>query len=153
MHRQSIIFCSILFLGFGNSVSAAETAVKPAEAVEYRKSVYNVIGWHWAPMAAMVQKKRDFDAEEFIHHATIVDSLSPLPIHGFIPETKTERGTKARKEIWDNWPDFEQKMKDMNEKSRALLETAKTKDEKAIRRDFLSAAKSCKVCHDEYRER
>jgi cytochrome c556 len=153
MTRYRLAYCSFLVFGICRIATAAENPVKPEEAVEYRQSVYNVIGWHWSPMAAMVQKKRDFNADEFIQHATIVEFLSPLPIHGFMPETKAQSGTKARKEIWENWADFEQKMNDMNSKSRELLTAAKTKDEKAIRRAFLSAAKSCKVCHDEYRER
>lgn len=136
-----------------STAAYAQRPIDPQEKVVYRQAVYNVIGWHWSTVAAMMKNQKDYNAEKFIQDVTIIDALCELPIHGFSPDTKSITKTKARPEIWENWNDFSEKMIDMKKNTGQLLLDAKSGNQDNIKVSFLAAAKSCKSCHDKYRDK
>ena len=65
---------SILGLGLLAVVQAAET--KPEDVASYRQSVYNIIGWNFKPIGAMVKGEVPFDAAAVARHAQYVEPVS-----------------------------------------------------------------------------
>lgn len=130
------------------STLAAATDVE--EAIEYRQSVFNTIKWNFAPMAGMVKGKIDFDAAEFSRRADIVAVLATMPREGFI-EGSDMGETDAKSAIWENKDKFDSGMDALAENAAALAEAAKSGDMNVIKPVFGKLGKTCKGCHDDFR--
>ncbi len=133
-----------------SSVSVAEDTKQQKASIDYRKSAYKMILWHFKPMAGMVKGKIDYDADAFAHNAKIFAQLSHLPIHGFELKSPSEN-SRAKASIWDNYSDFESKMDDFSEAADNLAKVAAKGDLGKAKPAFAAAAKTCKACHKEYR--
>lgn len=133
---------------------AADQMVKAEDAIRYRQSVYNVIGWHWKPLAAMIKGNKPFKVDEFVYNAEIIAYLNKLPLlAAFTPGTERGANTKARPEIWKDWGDFKLKMDKMQIDLNNLVVASKSGDLSQMKDRFVDAAKSCKACHDDYRNK
>jgi len=60
-------------LGLGLLTVASAAGPKPEEAVDYRQSVYTVIGWNFKPIGAMIKGEIPFDAAAVARHAQYVE--------------------------------------------------------------------------------
>ena len=99
------VFASLMALMAGSAAAQA----KPEDVIKYRQSVYKVIGWNFAPMAAMVKGEKPYDKEAFARHAMIVSQMSPLAMEGFAAGSDKGADTKAKPEIWTKSADFKEK--------------------------------------------
>lgn len=120
------------------------------DAIEYRQSVFTAIKWHFGSMAAMVRGKMDYDAEKFQHHATQVAALAHMPREGFI-EGSDFGDTAAKDELWENMDDVNARFDTFIADSAALAASAGG-DLDSVKGAFGQVAKSCKGCHDNYKE-
>lgn len=130
-------------------------ALKPNHAVDYRRGAFEIVGWHFKQMGAMMKGTLPFDKTKFTKGAEMIALMSNLPLEGFIKGTATgeEIGSDAKSEIWKNFGDFNTKMIAFQKEAKALAEVSKTGDEAAIKKQFDNASKTCKACHDDYREK
>lgn len=143
------VLCASVIIGA--TLSAQTFAESAAEdAIKYRQSVFTAIRWHFGSMGAMLRDKKPYDAEQFKHHATQVSALAHMPREGFI-EGSDFGDTKAKAEIWENLDDVSARF-DVLIKDTAILAAAAGGDMDAVKGPFGTVAKSCKGCHDKYRE-
>ena len=137
--------------GGGLAVTAA-AQMKPEDSIKYRKSAMFLVGQNFGPLAAMAQGKRPYDKDVALKHATIVAFVAKLPLEGFAPGT--EQGeTKAKPEIWLDMDDFKAKIEKMQEETAKLAEVAQKGDFDALKAQVGETGKSCKACHDKYRNK
>lgn len=135
----------------GLAVTAA-AQMKPEDSIKYRKSAMFLVGQNFGPLAAMAQGKRPYDKDVALKHATIVAFVAKLPLEGFAPGT--EQGeTKAKPEIWLDMDDFKAKIEKMQEETAKLAEVAQKGDFDALKAQVGETGKSCKACHDKYRNK
>ncbi len=121
--------------------------------VEYRQAAFNVMGWHFKKMGAMIQGRIPYDAVEFKRRAVAVSMLSALPSEGFLPETqKTELPTRLKPEMWYQKERFDKYMQDLIQATAELASQAGMEDKDDLRPAFGKAARQCKTCHDRFRE-
>jgi len=77
----------------------------------------------------------------------LADSTKILPL---FPKGSTHPNSRAKDEIWTDWPKFESAAKDLETKAGDLVAAASTGD------DIDAAAKAmfgtCKSCHDQFRK-
>ncbi|OUD14456.1 c-type cytochrome [Thioflexithrix psekupsensis] len=155
MNRVANTLISGLLLTTALSGTAwADDAKK--DAVEYRQSVYQVIKGNFAPMAQVVKGEASYDADSFTLRAERVAALSKMALEGFIPETdmlSMDVKTGAKPNIWEEWDDFKAKNAALATESEKLLEVAKTGDLDKIKAQFAETGKTCKSCHDKFREK
>lgn len=130
---------------------AALAAPKPFEAVEYRKGIFKAVKWNFGPMGDMLKGKTEFNAEEFARRANNLAALSQMPLEGFIPGTY-ERSTSALPSIESDWETFAQGMEKFQTNTAALAEAAKSGDKAQIGPAFMQVAKTCKGCHDNFKD-
>jgi cytochrome c556 len=130
----------------------AQDADPKKEAIEYRQSVMKIVGWNFRPMGAMVKGERPFETKVFAAHAKDLAAVSSVNILAGFPEDTDGKGSKAKPEIWMKWDDFKDKMGAMQREVAKLGEVAAGGDEGAIKKQFGAAAKTCKACHDDYKE-
>ena len=127
---------------------------KPEEVVDYRQSVYTVIGWNFKPIGAMVKGEIPFDAAAVARHAQYVELMSKAALEGFSKGSGPDavKDTEAKAEIWTNWDKFETAMKNFQQEAAKLTEPAKGGDEAVIKAQFGKTAETCKACHKEFRK-
>ena len=133
-------------------VAQAQDADPKKEAVKYRQSVMKIVGWNFKPMGAMVKGERPLDAKAFAAHAKDLAAVSSVDILAGFPEDTDGPDSKAKAEIWLKWDDFKKKMGDMTRETAKLAEVAKGGDEAAMKKQFGETGKTCKGCHDDYKE-
>jgi len=130
-------------------------ALKPLHAVEYRRGAFEVMGWHFKQMGAMVKGNLPFDKAKFTKGAEMISLMSDVPLEGFVKGTAKgeEKLSDSKPDIWKNFGDFNTKMIAFQKESKSLAEVSKTGDETAMKKQFDNTAKTCKSCHDDYREK
>lgn len=143
-----------IMLGASLLTAAYASGPKPEDVVDYRQSVFNIIGWNFKPMAAMVKGEIPFDATAVARHAQYVDLMSKAALESFAKGSGPDEvdDTDAKADIWTNWDKFEVAMKNFQQESAKLAEVAKGGDEAAIKAQFGKTAETCKACHKEFRK-
>jgi cytochrome c556 len=114
--------------------------------------VMELIGWNFAPLAAMSKAKKAWDAKEFAMRAERIRALSTQAIDGFA-NGPADGGveTDAKPEIWNDLADFRARLADFVNEAKALDETARGGDEAKMKEQFHKTADTCKACHDKFK--
>jgi cytochrome c556 len=145
--RKAAVALIALPLAFG-TVQAA----KVEDAVYFRQGVMNVFSWNAAHMAAMAKGEVPFDAAAFQGYAADLAAAAAINILPGFPEESTTDDSDAKDEIWLNWKDFESKLQDLRSASAKLKEVAAGGDEAAIKAQLDATRRTCKACHDDYKQ-
>jgi len=143
-----IISLIAAFIIMGNSF--ATSIQKSEHGVKYRQSAYFMLRMNTGPLADMVMKKADFDAEKFRYYAERVAILAQFPKDGF--EQKWIAGeTAAKADIWEDKTDFDEKMQALIDATQSMADISKTGDKDAMFNAFKKMGKTCKACHKKYK--
>ena len=93
----------VLALGAVAWWSCAAAAARPSKQemeVEYRQSLYTVIGANFGPMGAMAQDKIPFDLAQVKLRSERVAFLTPMLKEAFPADSNGVAHTAAKPEIW-----------------------------------------------------
>ena len=141
-------------LGAALSTSAGVVLADAAQdAIEYRRAVFQLVKWNFAPMGDMVKGKTEFDAERFEVLAQRLAALSEMPLEGFSVEGSDKGDTKARAEVWSQWDDFAAGMQQFEKNAQELASVASSGDLEQIKPAFAAVGKTCKGCHDNFKDK
>ena len=121
------------------------------KAVDYRQAVMNVFAWNVTSMRDMVKGETAFDAAVFARHAKDLASAAQLELMDAFPEDSINDESDAREEIWLDFKKFQDKHGALGEQSAKLAEVAAGGDEAAMKEKFGATAKTCKGCHDDFK--
>ncbi len=135
------------------SVPAAAQFAKAEDAIKYRQGSFFVMGQHFGRLGAMVKGEVAFDAKAAQANADIVAMIAKLPSAGFGPGTDKGAPTKAKPEIWTEQAKFKEYGDKMEAETTKLAAAAKTGNLDNLKAAFGEAAKTCKVCHDDYKSK
>lgn len=133
-------------------LSPSAQAGKMEDAVDFRQGVMNVLSWNAGHMAAMAKGETPFDAAAFKGYAADLAATASLDVLRGFPEDSVTDDSDAKDEIWLNWADFESKLQDFRRESAKLAEVAAAGDESAIRSQLDTTRRTCKACHNDYKE-
>jgi len=142
-----------LFFAFSaTGIQAADSAEKvAARAVDYRQGVMNVYAYNVTSMGEMVKGKTEFDASAFARHAKDLAAAAGLDVLAGFPEDSLNDDSDASESIWLDWDKFQEKHKALQEQSAKLAEVAAGGDEAAMKEQFAQTGKTCKGCHDDFK--
>ena len=70
----------------------------------------------------------------------------------YFPENSNQSPSEAKDEIWLQWDEFVDAIQSFDSAAQALVDAAATEDPRAIRGAFKEMTKSCKSCHQRFRE-
>lgn len=140
-----------LAAGLLSASSIALATPDPEDAIKYRQGVFTAIYWNFGPMGDMMKGKLEFDGQEFSRRAANVAALSKMPLEGFIPGSYSGE-TEALPAIEKDWEDFRERMNAFQRDAQALDAVADTADKAAVAPAFMKVAKSCKGCHDKFKD-
>lgn len=133
------------------SVPGARAGDAVEKAVDYRQGVMNVYAYNVTSMGDMVKGKTEFDAAAFARHAKDLSAASGLDVLAGFPEDSLNDESDASDTIWLDWDRFGEKHKALQEQSAKLAEVAAGGDEAAMKEQFGATAKTCKGCHDDFK--
>jgi cytochrome c556 len=133
------------------SLPAAAQFQKPEDAVKYRQSTMFVMANHFGRIGAMANGRAPFDGAVAASNADVVATLSRLHATGFVEGTAGTAKGSAKADIWSKRADFDAGMKAMQDEAAKLAAAAKTNNLDNLKAAFGETAKTCKSCHDNYR--
>ena len=120
-------------------------------ALEYRQGLMNVFSWNMKAMGAMLKGEQPYDEKAFAQHADDLATASSLDLLAGFPEDSDKGETDALPDIWLDFEGFSQKFDDLRSASRKLSEVAATGDKAAMGEAFGKTGKTCKGCHDSFK--
>ena len=150
MNRKTLASAVLIPLSF--TLGAAATASGQQAAVDFRQSAMNLYKWYLGPMGGMVKGKIPFDLMAFQKNAKGLATVASLDLLAGFPKGSAE-DTEAKNAIWERWSDFEKKYSALQQQSEKLASVAAGGDQAAIKAQFGETAKTCKGCHDDFREK
>ena len=154
MNKQLAMILAGGILGASVLTAVQAADPKPQDVVDYRKSVYTVIGWNFKPIGAMMKGEVPFDAAAVARHAQYVEMMSKAAPEGFAKGSGPDavKDTEAKPEIWTNPDKFKTAMSNFQQESAKLAEVAKVGKEADIKAQFGKTAETCKACHKEFKK-
>jgi cytochrome c556 len=127
--------------------SAAAAHEHATGVVKERMDMMEAMEKHMKAINTRIKAKRDLGAIKL--EAVALQKLAPHMVHLF-PAGSLSKPTDARKEIWQNWPDFEAKAMALETASANLVNTTPT-DFDALFAQVKAVAQACSDCHELYR--
>ena len=73
-------------------------------------------------------------------------------MEGYFPENSNQPPSEARDEIWLKWDVFVTAIQSFDNATQALIDAAITGNPNAMGGAFTEMTKSCKRCHQQFRE-
>jgi cytochrome c556 len=134
------------------AASAAVLADAAEDAIKYRKGVFQVVKWNFGPMGAMIKGEMPYDKDGFARRAEAVATMSKMALEGFPKGSDMGADTTAKPNIWEEWDNFKAGMEKFEAASAKLAEVSKSGEMDAIKAQFGETAKTCKGCHDHFRQ-
>lgn len=137
----------------GLTFSASSFAAKPEDAVKYRQGVMAAQGWNMNAMGAMVKGEKPYDKAEFLKRAENLAALNKMALEGFTVEGADKADSKTKADAWTSMDKFKGGVDKVNAESAKLVQAAQGGDLNAIKAQFGEVGKTCKGCHDNFRNK
>lgn len=138
---------TVLAISAGVAFAQFQSAEK---AVDYRESVFTVMGTHFGRIGAVVKGEQPYNKDEVAKNAAIVTMMSTLPWQAFGPGTE---GGKAKPEVWSDNAKFKAAADKMQLAVVDLNKAAQSGDLESIKKSFGAAGATCKGCHDDFKKK
>jgi len=132
----------------------AQTAPRPEAIIKWRQSAYQVIGWNSGRIKTALAG--NYDAREVASAANALAAVAGSGLESLFPANTTQgkgwRDTTARETIWSETPKFRALNEEFAHEAAELARVAGGSDAKAVQAQFQKVARTCKSCHDRYRQ-
>ncbi len=141
-------------ISFAHSEHFTKNTRSAEQSYDFRSSTMSIYKWYLSPMGAMVKGKTEFNSKAFAEYATGLATIAKINLlEGFPKESSEDHvdDSNAKKAIWNNWKDFEQKVKNFQLEANQLAKIAQNGNEAAIKAQFKKTANTCSSCHKKYK--
>ena len=138
----------VLTVPLAMNIAGAETSTE--NAIKYRQAVMESMAAHAETLSLMAFNKVEPNEFYQSHADALANGTAELKF--LFPEGSGQGDTHALPEIWQNPEDFSAARMKSEEAFAALREAVASGDNEAIRSAFAAAGKTCKGCHEKYRE-
>ena len=150
--RFSKTLAAALALTALSTLAAAHSEHGHSKAIDFRNSLMTILKWNMGPMGKMVKGEMPYDEAAFTRHAQDLATTAHLDLPAGFPEGSEEGDTDARIDIWMDWEGFMEKYEALKKASAELARTAATGSMEAIKPKFVDLGKTCKSCHDAFKD-
>jgi len=123
---------------------------RPGQPVKTRQEAFKALLRAYEPMTKMVKEDR-YDPENFAAMAAVLMAQRDVPWSHFGPDTNYPP-SKAKPKVWQEAAAFEQAKNDFLDATDALNSAAQARDKTKIGDVYGRVYKTCKSCHDNFRE-
>ncbi len=132
-------------------VGVATVATASEADVKYRMANMEIIGGHMHSIVPIIKGEVEHKAQLKAHALGIVAAGKMAP--AAFKSDSMGADTTAKADIWTNWEKFEGGLNAMTERAQELADAADTGDMAAIGAAVQGLGKTCKGCHDNFREK
>lgn len=122
----------------------------PDQPVTKRRAVFKQFTRTLEPMGMVARDRKKYNPQELRASALELQRLSTQPWVYFTSDSNYPP-TRADPKVWSKPLEFKQAQEDYQTSVRQLVESARVGDLEAIRAAVNDVQKSCKVCHDQFR--
>ena len=148
---KSILSLALVCAAVSLAMPAHAQFAKPEDAIKYRKSVMTLQSAHFGRIAAMASGRVPFDAAVAAENAAILETVTRLPLAGFI--AGSDKGeTRAKPKIWTDTAKFKAVGDKLNADAIKLSAAVKTGNMDTIKSAVGAVGGDCKSCHDDFRK-
>lgn len=132
-------------LGAGSAMADGPNPVK------YRQGIFQAVKWNFMPAVGMLKGEAEFDLETVKANGANLVALGKMMPGGFMAEGADKgENTTASSKIWSDMDGFKEAWTAYTEAA-AMMAAVESKDDLAAAVGAMG--KSCKGCHDNYREK
>ena len=138
-------------------LAAAAAVLSPAVAVAeknpaigYRHAVMDLVYANFGPIGAMVKGEIPWDDARVAGYGKDLKAIAALNVMRGWPAGS--EGGDSLPEIWTKMDDFQKKMEAFQAEASKLGDVASSGDREAIKAQFGATGKTCKSCHDAFKE-
>jgi cytochrome c556 len=140
-----LIFLALLF-AFPLQAADDNKAV-----MTYRNRVMGGIGSNMGSISDILKQKVSYGSM-LVHYARALHEQSQTIVTVFTQDTRgTDKRTRAKDEIWENWADFEMAANALVEAGAQLVAAAESGDMAQIGEAVKSVGAACGDCHKPFR--
>lgn len=145
---------TLIALGGAAALAAVAANAGDNTAYDYRHAAMELIGHNFGPMAMMAGGDIPWDDARMAAYGKDLATLTTIDLLRGFPEGSLGGGeTKAKPEIWKDFEDFKSKLDAFKTEAAKLGPIAASGDRKAIGEQIGATGKTCKGCHDKYKEK
>jgi cytochrome c556 len=141
----SALATSLMLASFGS-----QAQVPPDRSVKYRQGGLTIMANHVTRISAHVKGERQMTPAQLETSAAVIDAMAKSAFDGFIQATEQSKDTRAKPEIWKEWPKFVELQGKLQAETPKLMAAAKGGDVKALQAALGGVGGTCKACHDAY---
>lgn len=141
----------LALVGLVAALPAAAQFKKPEDAIKYRQSAMFLQGETFGRVAAMATGKLPFDAKLIDENIALVATLNHLQFSAFIDGTAKGNDTRAKPQIWSNKDQWNAAVTRSQDDVAKLVAAGKSGNQDQIKAAVGAVGKSCKSCHDDFR--
>ena len=140
------LVASMVLLGCKDAVKDTH----PQQLVTKRQAIFKDFTRTLEPMGLVARDRQPYNPREFNVQALELQRLSTLP-WGYFAADGNYPPTRAKPEVWQKPAEFKQAQDNYAQAVSQLLKASQAGDLEAIRPVVDAVQKSCKSCHDQFR--
>ncbi|MBR0567541.1 cytochrome c [Azoarcus sp. L1K30] len=134
--------------------SAASAQVKPEDQIKFRKAGYGFMSWNMGKIKTNLEGT--YDAAQVTAAANAIAGIANSGMGALYgPGTDKAVGnqkTRVKPELFQNMQEVGKLAGDFNSAANNLAKVAASGDAAAVKTAFGDLGKTCKACHDKFRE-
>ncbi len=144
-----------LLLGAATMTGSTALAAEGDTEIENRKNVMAVAGASFKTIACAMKGKCSQDDKFLGLQARALAYSAHLATYAFGkgPFENATVKTTAKPDIWDDWDTFREGLDGMRKGALEMMAAAEVGDDAAFKKAFTKTGKTCKNCHDNFRQK
>ena len=154
MHKPLLLAAAAaLAIAAASAGAQQQQAPKPEQLIKWRQSAFQVLAWNSARIKAVIDGNGDK-----VQAAKAAAAIAALANEGlltlFPAGTETGKGwhdTNVKPELFKDSAKVAALNADFTKQANDLSRVAATGDEAALKDEFAKLGKTCKSCHDDFR--
>ena len=137
----------------GAGTAFAQQAPKPETLIKWRQSAFQVVAWNSGRIKANLDG--EYNKDQVIKSADVIAAIAGSGLGSLFPAgTETGKGwhdTTVKADLFANPAKVAQRSADFAKEANELLRIASSGDAAAVKDQFARLQKTCKSCHDDFR--
>ena len=137
----------------GAGTAFAQQAPKPETLIKWRQSAFQVVAWNSGRIKANLDG--EYNKDQVIKSADVIAAIAGSGLGSLFPAgTETGKGwhdTTVKADLFANPAKVAQRSADFAREANELLRIATSGDAAAVKDQFGKLQKTCKSCHDDFR--
>jgi cytochrome c556 len=154
--RAASALLAVLALTFAvSSVTRAQEAPPPpgVQHIKLRQATMDLVGNEFGPLIGVATGKIPYNAARAQLDSERLAVLAGIASEMFPADSQSGAPTKAKAEIWTDTATFASLVKEFQDKTAALVVASKVGTLDALKPAVFDIGKTCKGCHDKFKDK